>query len=267
MLGSCTGQGQPMRVDPDKGSSESGLARPGRQWCFWGCKQAGVGPAGHWDQAEGCAGGQATGARAGGQTRRHPASAKGKSQSGPRHSRPWKLGGQRKPRGDGPRAVSWGVRPPSRELHPRDPLARSPQGVGEQTPSSCPWCLHTEDTAKETLSLCPGIGDFNAMNRGLHSEDTPLAHAPLAPFLPRAHCHRPFPKSVATRGIRRRSARAAPTLSVPHLSTSRRDGAHFFLFPPVMPLIPAASCGALWFFKLNMSFQKSGESSWPLVPP
>lgn len=79
---SCTGRGQPMRPGPRPGGSESGLARPGRRGRFRGCRQAGVGPAGQQDPAEGRAHGRATGARAGGQTRRHPESAKGKSHSG-----------------------------------------------------------------------------------------------------------------------------------------------------------------------------------------
>lgn len=107
---SCTGRGQPMRPGPRPGGSESGLARPGRRGRFRGCRQAGVGPAGQQDPAEGRAYGRATGARAGGQTRRHPESAKGKSHSRPRHSRPRRRGGERKPLGDRRGAVSWGVR-------------------------------------------------------------------------------------------------------------------------------------------------------------
>lgn len=70
-----------------------------------------------------------------------------------------------------------------------------------------------------------------------------------------AHGHRRFPRGVATRGLCSAS------------STSPRGGAPLFLSPLLVPSTPAVSCWALWFFKLNLSFRKSGESSRPPVPP
>lgn len=226
---SCTGRGQPMRPGPRPGGSESGLARPGRRGRFRGCRQAGVGPAGQQDPAEGRAHGRATGARAGGQTRRHPESAKGKSHSGPRHSRPRRRGGERKPLGDRRGAVSWGVR------RTPGPLSRGVLGAWGGRP------VLVSRPRPRDRELEPVMPRQRAVFTGRTSVS--------------AHGHRRFPRGVATRGLCSAS------------STSPRGGAPLFLSPLLVPSTPAVSCWALWFFKLNLSFRKSGESSRPPVPP